>query len=289
MKRSFITKYLKKSDGTQIFFRFWKGKKNSPALILLHGLGAHSLRFEEMAEFFRKRSFNVYAFDFSGFGKSQAYKGHIDKFETYLNETLAMLKLAETELPDVPKFIVGESMGGVVGIHFAKYYQDYFDGLILLSPAILCNIKIPLQKKIEAGFNTLFNKFHTYDVPFTNEMLTRDYKWQKKLQSDELDIKVVTGRFYFVLNSAMKECFKIAKKLELPILVLQGEDDSIGNTNGVVNFFNKIGSQEKQLQVLKGFYHALSIDKNREIVYNIIFQWINQRIYLIEEFEKTEE
>jgi len=289
MKVSFVTKYLKTSDGNQIFFRFWKGKKNYPALILLHGLGSHSLRFEEMAEFFKKYSFNIYAFDFSGFGKSQSYKGHIESFNTYIRETLAMLKLAESEIPDVPKFIIGESMGGVVAIHFAKYYQDYFDGLILLSPAVSSNIDIPIQKKIEVFFNTLFNKFHSYDVPFTNEMLTRDYKWQKKLQNDELDIKVVTGKFYLVLTSAMRECFKIARKLEIPILILQAGNDSIVKSDGVQEFFNRIVSPEKQFQLLQGFYHALSIDRNREIVYNIMLQWLNQRLYLIENSEKLGE
>ncbi|MBN1897600.1 MAG: alpha/beta fold hydrolase [Spirochaetes bacterium] len=288
MKATFVTKYLKTPEGGQMFFRFWKGKKTSPVLIFLHGLGSHSLRLLEMAEFFRRHSFNIYAFDLSGFGKSQAYKGHIDKFDTYINETLAMLKLTESEIPSVPKFLVCEDMGGVIGINFSKYYQDYFDGMILLSPLVAFHMDVSLQKKLETAFNTLFNKFNTYDAPITNEMLTRDYKMQKLVQSDELDVKVITGTFYFALQNAMKECMKNARKLELPVLLLQGDEDAIVNQNSVFEFFNRLGSVEKHIQILKGFYHALAIDKDRDIVFNIMLQWLIHRLYILNEFGRIE-
>ncbi len=289
MKAGFLTKYLKLSDGEQIFFRFWQGKKDAPVLILLHGLGSHSLRYEEMASFFKKHSFNVYAFDFLGFGKSQAHKGHIEKFETYIKETLAMLNLAESEFPDSPKFIVGEDMGCIVGINFARYYQDYFDGLILLSPTVSLNMDILLNKKLEILFNTMFNKFHSYDVPFTNEMLTGDYKWQKRIQNDELDIKRVTGKFYITFMNAIKDAVRNAKHIELPVLVLGGSSDLIVKPEAIKDFFNRINSNDKQLNILDSCLHSLSIDKNRDIVYNIMLQWIESHLFFMNEFAKLEE
>ena len=136
MTNEFVTKYLKKKDGMQIFFRYWAGDPKMPVMILLHGISSHSLRFEFLANYFQKKKFNVYAFDFAGFGKSQAFQGHIESFNTYVNETLAMVKLSQMDFPDNKKFIIGEDTGGIVALHFAKYYQDLVDGLILLSLAI---------------------------------------------------------------------------------------------------------------------------------------------------------
>ncbi len=286
MAAGFSTKFLKKADGTQIFFRFWKGKKNFPVIIFLHGLGAHSLRFEEAANFFKKHSFNVYAFDFTGFGKSQGYRGHIESFTTYLNETLSILKLSQIEFPKSPKFIIGESMGGVIGLLFAKYYQEYLNGLILLSPAVKIKIPISAKKKMDAAFNLIFNKFKQYELPYTKEMLTRDFKWQKKLQKDELDVKSVTAKFYFELDKAIKSMRNVVKDIKLPVFILQAGDDLLIDTEGVKEIFGQLGSNAKELEVMENFYHALSIDVDRQIVYNLILRWINKRLYIKSTLEK---
>jgi alpha-beta hydrolase superfamily lysophospholipase len=287
MSRRCITKYLKTSLGSEIFFRNWDcNNKNAPVIIMLHGIGVHSLVFEDISQFFLKNNYNIYSFDFSGFGKSKAYRGHIENFELLINETLAILKLSELEYPDVPKFILGESLGGVVALHFAKYYQEYFDGLILLSPLVGTDIHIPYKKKFNILFNSLFNKYLLFDLPFTFELLTRDYKWQNKLNHDEANVRALTAKSYYLLFNAMNETFSFAKKINIPVLVIQSRDDVISSHSKVSEFFSKLNSDEKQLFVFNNFYHLLSIEQNREVIYNIIKNWISQRIYLIENYEK---
>ncbi len=121
MAYGYVTKYLKKKDGLQIFFRFWSGRKDMPILILLHGLGSHSQRFEFAAKYFQKRKYNIYAFDFTGFGKSQSFQGHIESFNTFINETLAIVKLSKMNFMNNQTFIVGEGIGGIVGMYFSRY------------------------------------------------------------------------------------------------------------------------------------------------------------------------
>ncbi len=286
MAANFSTKFLKKQDGTQIFFRFWRGKKNFPVLIFLHGLGAHGLRFEESANFFKKHGFNIYTFDFTGFGKSQGYRGHIKNFNIYINETLSILKLSQIEFPKSPKFVIGESMGGVVGLHFAKYYQEYLNGLILLSPAVKIKIPIAVKRKLDVIVNLIFNDLKQYELPYTKEMLTRDFKWQKKLQKDELDVKSVTTKFFFAFDKAIKNLRPLAKEITLPILLLQAGDDLLIDVPAVKEFFGTLGSGSKDIEILQNFYHALSIDTDRHIVFNLILRWINKRLYIENSIEK---
>lgn len=280
MTQEFITKFLRKKDGTQIFFRFWNGKKDMPVLILLHGLGAHSLRYEYMAKYFQKRKYNIYAFDFTGFGKSHQFKGHVESFNTYVNETLSILQLSKIEFPNNRRFIVGEDTGGVVGVHFASHYQDFLDGLILLSPAAKIKYNIQLQKMFNALINTLFNKFYQYDLPFTKEMMTRDFKMQSKLQHDELDVKTVTGKFYFAMIEAIKKLNKIASNINLPVYILQAENDLLIDVNSVKELFNNLNSKVKEINILKDFYHSLSIEKNKELVFQLMENWINKVLFL---------
>ncbi|MBU1076223.1 MAG: lysophospholipase [Spirochaetes bacterium] len=280
MSVKFTTKFLRKKDGTQIFFRFWQGKSDMPVMILLHGLGAHSLRFEKIANYYNKKKYNIYAFDFTGFGKSHKFKGHIESFNTYVNETLAMVKLSKIEFPKNSRFIVGEDIGGVVGLHFASHYQELITGLILLSPAARIRHNIQFQKMINALINTFFNKFYQYDLPFTKEMLTRDFKMQKELQHDELDVKTVTAKFYFAMLEAMKKLNRAALNVTLPVFLLQAENDLLIDVNSVKDLFNNLNSGSKELCVLKNFYHSLSIDKDHELVFQLIDNWINKILFL---------
>jgi esterase/lipase len=119
-------------------------------------------------------------------------------------------------------------------------------------------------------------------------MLTGDFQWQKDLRKDDLNLTSVTAKFYVLLREAMKKCFSFAKKIELPVLLIQGEKDLIANPSKVKKFFDKLNSNEKQFFLLKNFYHSLSIDRNREIIFSIIVRWLNQRLYLIENYEKLE-
>ncbi len=286
MAHGYVTKYLKKKDGIQIFFRFWSGRKDMPIIILLHGIGSHSLRFEHLAKYFQKQRFNIYAFDFMGFGKSQSFQGHIESFNTYINETLAMVKLSKMSFPNNKKFVIGEDMGGIVGLHFARYYQKLIDGLILLSPAVKLKLRIPFQKIFNAMLNTVFNKLYQFDLPFTNEMLTRDFKMQKKLQEDDFNGKIVTAKFYFAMMESLKKINKIAHNINIPVYTLQAGNDLLVNIDSVKEVFCSLNSMMKELIILPEFYHSLSIDKNRQLVFQLIEKWINKILFLEESIKE---
>lgn len=281
MAKGFITKFLKKPNGEFIFLRFWKGAKEGPVLILLHDMGSHSLRFEPLAQVFQKLGYNIYAFDFSGFGKSQTFKGHIENFNVYVNEVLAMAKLAQMEFPKNTKFIIGEGMGGTAAVHYARYYQETLQGLILLSPAVKFRIHIPVERTLKALFNALFNKYIPYEIPVTKEMLTREFKMQKKLQTDELNIKSVTTEFYLELQDAMNKMNRMAAEIRIPVYLLQAAEDLVIDAGSVRAFFNILDSRHKELILLERFYHSLSIDKDKEFVFQLIHSWIDKLLFVM--------
>lgn len=282
MNKGFTTRFLKKKDGSQIFFRFWPGKKDMPVYILLHDIGGHSLHFEYLADHFQKLGYNLYAFDFAGFGKSQEFKGHIDDFTVYLNETLSILKLCKTEFSRNNVFIIGDSLGALVAVLFAKYYQKFISGLILLAPAVKLKIHISLKKIISAYFQSLFNKYLIYELPFTKEMLISDFKVQKRLQHDELNVKSITISFALAMNMAMNNALKIANEINIPVLVLSGEKDLLVDIEGIKELFNSLNSRVKELNILDKFYHSLIMDRNREFVFDIIVQWVNKILFMHE-------
>jgi len=285
MSRGFITKFLRKKGEEEIFFRFWPGKKEMPVLILLHDLGGHSLRFEYLTDYFQKLGFNIYAFDFAGFGKSQEYKGHIEDFTVYLNETLSMLKLSKIEFPKNNKFIFGDGMGALVAVLFAKYYQQFLDGLVLLSPAVKTKIHVTNRKMYNTFLNTLFNKLAVTDIPFTKEMLTNDFKTQKKLQHDAMDVKTTTVAFNMAFDNARSQVRKFAYEINIPVLTLAAEKDLLLDLDATKEVFNMFNSKVKEMMILDDFYHSITLDKNRDYAFELITRWI-YKILFIQERQK---
>ncbi len=129
-------------------------------------------------------------------------------------------------------------------------------------------------------FNTALNKFYQFDLPFTNEMLTRDFKMQKKLQDDGLTGKIVTAKFYFALKESLKKIHRTAQHIDIPVYILQAGNDLLVDIISVKEVFGCLNSNVKELNILPGFFHSLSIDKNREMVFQLMEKWINKVMFL---------
>ena len=64
---------------------------SAPTLALLHGLGAHSGWFNDMANSLNAAGLHVYVPDHRGFGRSEGERGHTRDWRTYVADTSALL------------------------------------------------------------------------------------------------------------------------------------------------------------------------------------------------------
>jgi alpha-beta hydrolase superfamily lysophospholipase len=138
-----------------------------------------------------------------------------------------------------------------------------------------------VERTLKALFTALFNKYTPYEIPVTKEMMTRDFKMQKKLQADELDVKSVTTEFYLAMTSAMNKVYKMASEIKTPVYLLQAAEDHVVDVEAVKDFFNCLDSRTKEFTLLDKFYHSLSVDKDKEFVYELIRQWLERVLFVI--------
>jgi pimeloyl-ACP methyl ester carboxylesterase len=62
---------LRASDGTRIAGSYWSARRDAPALLLLHGLGASRQQFRDQARWLNGLGYAVLAIDFRGHGASE--------------------------------------------------------------------------------------------------------------------------------------------------------------------------------------------------------------------------
>ena len=134
-------------DGTEIVTRQWDvtGEPRS-SIVLVHGLGEHSGRYDHVAEALGARGHRVGASDLRGFGESGGRRAWIRRWDDYLDDLAGDVEGARAV--GLPVVLLGHSLGGLVAASYALSDRPAPDLLVLSSPAL--DADFPLIKKLMA-------------------------------------------------------------------------------------------------------------------------------------------
>ena len=244
---------------------------------MLHGLGGHSDRFQECATLWSSRGISVYAIDLPGFGRSDGPKGDIDSFELYQRQIETLLARVMAENSRRPVFLLGESMGGVLAVNFASRRPALLSGLLLLAPAFMDRLNVSPWRQLEALLNKLIGRRKYYDVPWNPHDFTRDEEVIARLDADPLEVRRVTGQFYFAYLPVARRARRAASRLHLPVLLLLPGDDRLIESEYTRGWFERLPATDRTLREYPGYYHALLLEKDRPPILNDVADWILQR------------
>src|SRR5579863_883465 len=100
------TEMLAMVDGCKLFLRSWV-TDSSDVLLILHGLGAHSGWYINMADTLAERGLTVYADDHRGFGHSEGFPAHIDNYSTFVEDCHALVTEIRGRHPDRKIYVLG--------------------------------------------------------------------------------------------------------------------------------------------------------------------------------------
>ena len=132
--------------GTDFLYRRWDAAPDRAVFLLVHGLGAHTARWDFLAGHFAARGFPSYGIELRGFGRTpERPRGHIDSLRLYEDDILALRRLIGTEHPGRKVFLLGESLGGLIAFNLAARCPGEFAGQILIAPAFKNGMKFPLS------------------------------------------------------------------------------------------------------------------------------------------------
>ncbi len=260
-----------------IVYRAWPAEKPVAAVILLHGLGGHSDRFQECGRHWSRQGISIYAPDLPGFGQSPGPKGHLDSFEPMFDLIETMVARVMAENSRRPVFIVAESMGAAIAIDWVSRRPALLSGLLLLAPALKDRLQVPLWKKLDALVHVLIRRRKYYDVPFLPHHFTRDTALIKILESDPLEVRRVTAQFYFAWLPVMTRALAAAPALKLPVAVLLPGEDSMIDSEATKAWFLELPEASRTLIEYPGRLHGLLVDLDRGPIFDDISRWIREQ------------
>ncbi|MGP4076575.1 lysophospholipase [Halobacillus sp. K22] len=250
--------------------------QNLATIVIVHGAFEHAGRYQSLAESFRDDGFNVIYGDLPGQGSTEGKKGHIKKFEAYIDTVRKWLQIADSSRP---VFLLGHSMGGTVVMRVMQELKPSVDGVILSSPAV--GILNGASKSLEAVTHVMNKVWPSVLVkaPFKPEYVTRNPDVIANDKQDPLIIEKISIRWYKEFRKAIKKSLsEVGEFPNVPLLVMQAGEDYMVDSEKTKEWFHKVGCQEKTYKEWPGFYHEIFNEPEQENVYNFALNFINLQV-----------
>jgi alpha-beta hydrolase superfamily lysophospholipase len=269
------------TDGVTIFYRQYQAESERARMVIAHGLGEHSGRYGNVIERVLPMGISVWAPDHRGHGRSGGRRGHVMNFEQYLTDLRETVDLAKTDMPaEMPCFLLGHSLGGLIALYFTQRHPDLIDGLVVSSPCLGMVIEVPPTKKVLGSFMSRVWPGLTMGNELDAANISRDPSVVSAYEKDALVHDRVSARFFTELMAAMESVNREAASLNVPVLMQVAGEDYLVNAESSKLFFEKITLADKTLHLYDGLYHEVynAPQEEKERVLDDLEAWLEMRI-----------
>ena len=257
--------------------RSWLAPEPERALVLVHGLAEHCGRYDHLGAWFARRGCAVHAYDQRGHGESSGRQGHVQSFDDLLDDLAIFLERVRSEQPELPLFLLGHSMGGLVVTTFLRErHQDLIavvvSGAALALPASFSTGKIRAVRLLRRLFPRL-----ALDAGLDPTGLSRDFEVVRRYVDDPLVFSKVSVSLAVEMLYAMKRSARGGAALALPMLLLHGAEDPICPPSGSSDFRDSLSGPGHQLRIYPGLRHEIFNEPEREEIFSELLEWIRER------------
>lgn len=260
----------------------WKHSIESPKarLLLIHGLSEHSGRHCHTIEFLVKSGIEVIRFDLRGSGESGGKRQWIESFQDYVEDTITVFNWVQRELPNLPLFVLGHSLGGSIAIQFAASYHSLLKGLILSAPAYLVGSGVsPI--KIKVG-QMLVKVMPNLRLPKSTafEGISRDKLAVERYANDPFCCHFNTLKQGDEILKTLPILPEYVQKIKSPTLIVHGSADPIIRIEGSYEILRSLSSKNKELFIAPHCLHELhnELEEDRTNYFRHLGMWLEKQM-----------
>jgi alpha-beta hydrolase superfamily lysophospholipase len=258
--------------------RYWlpkEGERLNAVIVALHGFNDYSNAFVNPGYYFSARNIGVYAYDQRGFGDTDQ-RGIWAGKENLIGD-LRQMVLAVRELhPDVPLYVLGESMGGAVVIN-ALAEPDFpkIDGAILSAPAVWGSDAMPPLYRAALWTGAHVTPWLEVTGSNLKILATNNIPLLRQMGRDPLIIKETRLDAIYGIMQLMDDAYVKAQDIKTPLMLLYGMNDQVIPTRPIFEVADTLTTRYKLVYYPRGF-HMLLRDLTSEVVMDDIIAWVNE-------------
>lgn len=282
--------------------------KIKAVLQIVHGMVEYVERYNEFASYLASNGYAVIGHDHLGHGKSAASQEELGYFAEkdgsghVIGDMYRLTCEAKKLWTGVPVFILGHSMGSFFTRKYLTRYSRKVDGAIIMGTGfmglpivsagkllagVICKVKGSryrsrlLYKMTLGGNNKRIKELRT-----ENDWLSKNEESVDAYNKDPFCTFIFTAGAYkdfftILVDLARKKDFDRMNR-ELPIFLVSGEEDPVGNygkgVEACYNQFKKLGFSDVSMKLYPGDRHEILNELDRSLVFDDIKEWLDKAI-----------
>jgi carboxylesterase len=235
-------------------FEEWRGETGC---LLLHGFPGSPAEVRELGSYLGQRGVSVIAPCLPGFGeRPEALLGI--EWQQWLRAAAGDLRRLQERCRWV--FAAGLSMGSMLALYLAA--EVPLAGVVAISPAV--SLRNPLSRLIPVARHVVRWLEIAPDADLVDPTGPQRQWYYARVPGPAV------GEMYALIRSA----WRLARRVYVPILLIQGREDSTLRPEGATALLRRLGSEDKRLVWLERSGHNALVDAEREVVFNEVHRFI---------------
>jgi len=264
---------LNAADGTALFVTDWLPEQPAGrGIVLMHGLGEHSGRYQHVAQFFNELGFAVRGYDHRGHGRSGGPRGDVPDNDRMLDDAELVIGDFAKQYPQ--PILLGHSMGGLMAARFAVEQRLPLSALILSSPALALPISGP--QKLLAKLLAALAPGLAIPNGLQRRYLSHDGKVVEAYEKDPLVHPKISARLLRCMLASIAIADAKAPDFHLPTLMVVAGDDHLVDARGSQRFFDLLPRGVATLHIYPQLYHELFNELEARQVFDDVRGWLQQ-------------
>jgi len=259
---------MKSWDGTELFYRAWlPAKPAQKALLLFHRGHEHSGRWQETVDALALDDVAIFAWDARGHGRSPGERGGAESLAVVIKdaESFARHVCQSHGIAIENTVAMAHSVGAVIAAAWVHDFAPPLRGLVLGVPAFRVKLYVPFAVPLLRLKQKLMGHGHVKSY-VKAKMLTHDPEQAAAYHADEFIFRQIAVNILLDLHDTSTRLLADAGAITVPTLMLGAGADWVVELSAQQEFFQRLSSPVKRMEVFPGMYHAIFHERNRHAV-----------------------
>ena len=271
---------------------WWPNKYGTPLpprgyVWIVHGIGEHGARYEEIAGFLTALGFDVLCPEHPGHGlnRSTGTASKLVAFKTMRSALTAALDFWRSHGPrskagaaSKPWFILGHSLGALLTLSWALkarsegFTGDFAQAVFASAPPLKLRLPVPEWKKVLASKISGVAPHFEIGNGIAVEDLSNEAANIASFREDPLVHGSASPELFMSLQADAENILAHPADIEIPLALGVGEDDPIVDPVAIETYYHSLGTH-KALYKFPANKHEIINDISKRDVYRAIAEW----------------
>ncbi|MFO7908122.1 MAG: alpha/beta fold hydrolase [Planctomycetota bacterium] len=264
--------FFESRNGDLLASRVWSVDQPLAEVVFLHGIMSHGGWYLASCEYLAARGFRVHFLERRGSGLNERERGHVDRWDTWLNDVEDYLGALAGR---TPRLLVGISWGGTLAAALARRRPDFVAGLGLVCPGLFsrhaANFVQRAALRLACGLGL---RKRRVAIPLRDPALfTNSKRARIHVEKDPLTLRKITLSFAAENQKLVRYATQRPEDIQVPTLLMLAGKDSIVDNPKTRHFFERISHANRTIIEYPQASHTLEFEPDSTKYFHDLTQW----------------